>query len=80
MAENILNIDEDSTNGLIMKSRLYFGYRVASQGSDSPLAVVIVESLNHDRFLEDELRNLFENKEGPYLAELFEQVTEHAAR
>ena len=50
-----------------MKSRLYFGTRIDCSTTMRPLAVVIVESTEDDRYNQLELENIFDTDEMRHL-------------
>jgi hypothetical protein len=58
------------TRGLTMKSRLFFGYRLHNESGRNPIAIVIIESTNPERYLEEELKEIFEGHTGQYLSKL----------
>ena len=59
---------------LAMKSRLFYGWRVLSSQDKSPLAVVLIESTEVERWTEDQLNSFFE-KEDSFLREIVTRVS-----
>lgn len=55
-----------------MKSRLYFGYRISK--AHVPLAVIIIESTQHDRYDYNQLRGILA-EEGHYLCYLVDSLS-----
>lgn len=64
---------------LKMKSRLYCGCKIYCKQGREPLAVIVLESTNPDRFSEHELRKVFEGNESKFLADLAEVTRDHVA-
>lgn len=55
-------VKESVCNGIKMKSRLYYGWRVKDSSGRKDVAVIILESTSKKRFTEEELTSFFENK------------------
>lgn len=60
-----------AAEGLTMRSRLYFGWRVRDTSDSESLAVVIVESLDPDRYTCDDLVAFFKSQD-PFLRKFVE--------
>lgn len=69
-------VSENIINGIRMKSRLYCGYRISDTGGRNHIAVLITESTCSERYTEEELKNIFDEKKGEYLVDLTERVSE----
>ncbi|MDO9326224.1 MAG: hypothetical protein Q7T80_14835 [Methanoregula sp.] len=50
------------TRNMIMKSRLYYGYKIMDTRKSGHLAVIIVESTDPQRYTEEQLRKVFTNE------------------
>jgi len=68
-------LSEDVINELGMPSRLYYGYRISNTQGREPIAVLITESTNPERYTEIFLENLFKGKEQEYLRDLTERLS-----
>jgi hypothetical protein len=68
-------IPEEVIKDLGMPSRLYCGYRISDTRGREQIAVIITESTDSNRYNEKKLKNLFENKERVYLADLTERLS-----
>ena len=69
-----LGIPRDTAEKLTMKSRLYCGCRVMDQNGKKPIAVVVIESTDPDRFSEDYLRKAIAEGEQQYLSEIIHKL------
>lgn len=67
-------LKEDEISGIRMKSRLFFGYRVADTRAEKSLAVVVVEATEPDRYTVGELSQVFANGSGILLGNLVERL------
>lgn len=67
------NMTRDVTEGLSMKSRLYYGWSVRNVEDAKSIAVVIVESTSSDRWEEEFLNNFFEERKR-YLRQLVDRL------
>jgi len=69
------NLSEENLNEIGMKSRLYCGCRISDTSGKKPLAVLIIEATQPDRYTEVALRKiLHEEKKRKYLQEMTEQI------
>ena len=62
---------------LTMKSRLYYAYRVMDTRNRNPIAAIVVESTDGDRFTRDELDQVFNNQERVFMSDLLEVLQPH---
>jgi hypothetical protein len=69
-------LDKDVAQGLTMKSRLYYGWQIRSVNGNQPLAVIIVESTEPDRWTENEL-SVFFRKRKRELCEFIDRFKQH---
>lgn len=65
--------EEKVVKALKMKSRLYFGWRIMDTKSYKPLAVVIVESTDQNRWQKETLEQVF-TQQNRYLSDVMERL------
>ncbi|KTD83094.1 hypothetical protein Lwal_0002 [Legionella waltersii] len=68
-------INKKSLKAIKMKSKLYAVLRIDTINGE-PLAVLVVESLNSNRFDENQLKNTLKQEER-YLSELIAKLRDH---
>ncbi|MCC9655601.1 hypothetical protein [Rhodopirellula halodulae] len=64
--------DETAVEGFSMRSRLYCGCRIKDTDENEPIAVIVIESTEPDRFTEDELKAALLRGEMRFLSDLVE--------
>lgn len=72
-------VPEDVVEKLRMKSRLYYGIRLDAKDA-TPMAVIVVESVNPTRWSEQKLIDIFEDEDRVRLAELVAVVYPYFGR
>lgn len=60
---------------LTMQARLYFGMRISDLTAVNPLAVLVVESTDPERYTKEELIEKLDGRDEKYLS----QLTQHLA-
>jgi hypothetical protein len=60
---------EAEARQLTMKSRLYYAYRVMDTRLRQPIAAIVVESTDGDRFTRDQLDQVFNNQERIFMSD-----------
>ncbi len=74
--QNLLGLSDAAATSLKMRSRLYYFCRFnSSVPNEPPLAVVLVESEDKDRFGQDDLQRIFEGEEAVFLTDLLVRVS-----
>ncbi len=72
-------IEGATVDNFSMKSRLYCGCRIHSRDGQVPVAVLVIESTESDRFEEEWLREQLKRTELLFLSDLIESVSPHVA-
>ena len=78
-AQAKFDISTETSERLGMRSRLYYGRRISSLTSTQPIAIVMVESTDPERFTERQLRTALSNEELEFCGRLVETVRSRIA-
>lgn len=64
------NLTQAIVKKMLMKSRMFFGYRLHDESGRNAIAIVLIESTCPDRYTEKELKVIFDGHAGQYLSKL----------